>query len=112
VSPSTVQAKHLPAASFDKTVIWLAHFETMSGVAMNPISAKCGHVKRRLNQGQRLKGRTLEFALGVIDEAGRSSNDELMRRIAQKLLSGVQLDEHEYHLMVDVVLLHKRLSAA
>lgn len=76
---------------------------------MNTISARCGHVKRQLNRGQRLTGKVLEFALSLIEEGAK--RDELTGRIHQKLLSGSQLDDYERHIMVDVVLLHTRLGA-
>lgn len=64
-------------------------------------SARCGHVKRRLLRNERLTGKTLEFALSVVGE----DSD-----LADKLRSGQQLSDYELHWMVDVVLLHKRLS--
>lgn len=79
---------------------------------MKAVSAKCGHVKRKLIQGKRLNGEVLEFALSVLpdEKRGSSSSDELLDRIRQKLLSGHQLDEYEYHVFVEVILLHVRLS--
>jgi hypothetical protein len=64
-------------------------------------SAKCGHVKRRLLRNERLSGKTLEFALGVVGE----DSD-----LADKLRTGQPLSDYELHWMVDVILLHKRLS--
>ncbi len=68
---------------------------------MDAISAKCGHVKRRLVRGERLTGKVLEFAVSVVGEGSD---------IASKLRSGQALSDYELHLMVDVYLLHKRLS--
>lgn len=64
-------------------------------------SAKCGHVKRRLLRNEPLMGKTLEFALTVVGEHSE---------IADKLRAGQPLSGFELHWMVDVVLLHKRLS--
>lgn len=74
---------------------------------MKVISAKCGHVKRRLNQNEPLEGRVLEFALSLIGE----TDDDLLSGIAEKLKAGDKLDEYELHIMVDVVLLHAGLGA-
>lgn len=74
---------------------------------MKAISAKCGHVKRRLKQNEPLEGKVLEFALSVIGE----TSDEFLRGIADKLKAGEKLSEYEHHIMVDVLLLHTRLGA-
>ena len=75
---------------------------------MRAVSAKCGHVKRKLIQGKRLNGEVLEFALSVLpdEKRGSSSSDELLDRIRQKLLSGHQLDEYEYHVKHKSCLTH------
>ena len=65
------------------------------------VSTKCGHVKRYLQQNKRLTGKTLEFALTVVDAESQ---------IGEKLKAGKNLTEYELHLLVDVWLLHKRLS--
>ncbi len=65
------------------------------------ISAKCGHVKRKLNSGEPLTGKVLEFALTLLGE-----DDE----IARKLIAGEKLDDYEQHIMIDVYLLHAKLS--
>ena len=36
------------------------------------IGAKCGHVLRRISNGEPLKGKVLKFALEVINESGAS----------------------------------------
>jgi hypothetical protein len=80
---------------------------------MNSISAKCGHVKRRLSRGEPLTGKLLEFALDVIGEGtGNSRHDAFFDVIAAKLKDGTQLSEYEFHMFVEVVLLHVRLGAA
>ena len=65
-------------------------------------SAKCGHVKRRLVRNEPLTGDLLEFALGIVEPGGD---------IAAKLKAGQTLSPYELHLVIDVFLLHARLSA-
>ena len=67
---------------------------------MDAISAKCGQVKRKPKRNKRLTGELLEFALDV------AWDDE----IARKLIAGETLTDYEFHIMVDVVLLHVRLA--
>jgi len=74
---------------------------------MTSVSAKCGQVKRRLKANEPLKGEVLEFALSVIG----GGTDDLLDGIARKLRAGQQLTEYEYHVFVEVILLHVRLAA-
>jgi hypothetical protein len=74
----------------------------------NSISAQCGHVKRRLRAGEPLKGKVLQFALSIIDQ----SSNPLEMGIAKKLNAGEPLGEYEYHVFVEVVLLHVRLGSS
>jgi hypothetical protein len=62
-------------------------------------STMCGHVKRRILRNERLKGKTLEFALTTVDDV-----------VGEKLITGTLLTEYEKHLVVDVWLLHTRLA--
>ena len=78
------------------------------GDDMKSISAKCGHVKRNLNQGKPLEGRVLEFALSLVE----GSADELSIEIGRKLKEGERLNNYEHHIMVDVILLHVKLGCA
>ncbi len=59
---------------------------------MGSVNAKCGHVKRRLNKGEPLTGKTLEFALSVIGEP-RGPDKKMFYGMAYKLKTGQQLDE-------------------
>lgn len=79
---------------------------------MKSISARCGHVKRRLSRNEPLKGKVLEFALSIVEGDCRSPDDELLRGMAEKLKAGEALSDYEYHIMVDVLLLHVRLGSA
>lgn len=79
---------------------------------MNSVSAKCGHVKRRLARGEPLNGKMLEFALSIIGEGEGSSGDDLIDGIAEKLKAQQQLSAYEYHVFVEVILLHVRLGAS
>jgi len=68
----------------------------------NKISAKCGHVKRRLVRNEPLTGELLEIALSAVGE----NNNGLVN----KLKAGEQLSDYQLHLMLDMYLLHKRLA--
>jgi len=74
------------------------------------ISAKCGHVKRRLIRNEPLTGELLEFAISVIGDSNCAGDDEL-NSMVDKLKAGQQLSDYELHIMVDVLLLHKRLGS-
>lgn len=75
---------------------------------MNPISAMCGNVKKKLNRGETLEGEMLDFALDLV----KGSSDATHQAIARKLRGGEKLGDYELHLVVDVLLLHKRLGSA
>lgn len=79
---------------------------------MSTVSAKCGHVKRHLSRNEPLNGEVLEFALSCLPDEGSPADNELLGGIRQKLLSGSKLTEYEYHVFVEVILLHVRLGAA
>ena len=66
------------------------------------ITTYCRLVKRDLSQNKRLTGKTLEFALAVVDHDSE---------IGEKLKAGRALTEYELHLMIDVLLLHVRLGS-
>lgn len=74
--------------------------------------AKYGHIKRKLAKDEPLKGKTLTTALEVVDENlnEKSADSAFWSTIKEKLLSGKTLDDYEYHVFVEVVLLHKRLA--
>jgi hypothetical protein len=57
---------------------------------MRSKSAKYGHVTRRLLRNERLTGKVLESALSVVGQGSTG--------------------DYELHIMVDVLLLHKRLE--
>lgn len=90
----------------------VAQFVVRDGIAMKAVSAKCGHVKRQLRRGERLTGDLLKFALDTLPEDASHAGNGPLVRIREKLVSGHHLDEYEYHLFVEVILLHVRLSAA
>jgi hypothetical protein len=77
-------------------------------------SARCGHVKRRIATGKPLKGKLLAFALDLIDEningTASSEPDKMLKSIADKMQKGTALTDYEVHIMVETVLLSKRLS--
>lgn len=67
--------------------------------ARKSFGTRCGHLKRKLFAKERLEGKMLEFALSIADD-----------KIGKKLKAGEPLDDYETHLMVDVFMLHIRLS--
>ena len=75
----------------------------------NSFSAKSGHVKRRLRRNEPLTGTVLEFALGIIESG---PPDDLCNGMAAKLKAGQPLSDYECHILLDVWLLHLRLSSA
>jgi hypothetical protein len=80
-------------------------------MASKSISAKCGHIKRKLTQNEPLADKTLEFALEVIDYSYSGFSDsQFLDKLAEKLKSREELNDYEYHIMVDVLLVHRKLS--
>lgn len=73
-------------------------------------SARCGHVKRRILAEERLKGKTLDFALDVLASQTGFSDPSFLQGIAESLKKGVPLDEYEKHIMVDVILVHCKIA--
>ena len=73
-------------------------------------SARCGHVKRRILAGEPLKGKTLAFALELLESQRGFSDGDFLREMARKLEKGIPLTEYEEHIMVDVVLVHSMLK--
>lgn len=71
--------------------------------------ARLGHIKRRLRNGEPLKGALLEIALDIAFTKSNDEND-LGNVISKKLEAGKKLSEYEHHIFVDVFLLHERLS--
>ena len=75
------------------------------------ISAKCGHIKRNLSNNEPLTDKTLKFALDVINESYQIFSDaKYLDKLKEKLKSKQQLDDYEYHIMVEVLLVHKKLG--
>lgn len=72
--------------------------------------ASYGHITRKLNNNDPLTGKTLELALELVDVIGDDEQSKFMRNIGNKLKAGEPLDEYEHHIMVDVLILHARLS--
>jgi hypothetical protein len=72
--------------------------------------ARYSHITRRLNNNEPLTGKTLELALELVNVIGDDEQSKFIRNIGTKLKTGQQLDEYEHHIMVDVLMLHARLS--
>ena len=73
-------------------------------------SARCGNVKRRIMAGEPLVGKTLNFALELLEKCRGLSDDVFLRELATKLEKGIPLTEYEEHIMVDVILVHSRIK--
>lgn len=78
--------------------------------ATKSMSARFGHIKRRLAREEPLTGKHLELALDIVGDGG--TGDELIDGISHKLQTGQKLDAYELHLMIDVFLLHAKLGSA
>jgi len=63
---------------------------------------------RRLTRDEPLTSKVLEFAIRVIDESRKGADDDLLTGMADKLTAGRQLSDYELHIMLDVLLVHKR----
>lgn len=72
--------------------------------------ASYGHITRRLNNNEPLTGKTLELALELVDVIGEDEQSKFVKNIGTKLKAGQPLDEYEHHILVDVLMLHARLS--
>jgi hypothetical protein len=80
--------------------IWFRERTPEEKAERKKFATLCGHVTRRLKNNERLRGNVLECALNAVADDST----------AEKLRKGVPLDDYEKHLIVDVVLLHMRLS--
>jgi len=78
--------------------------------ALKGMSARLGHVKRRLTREEPLTGTHLELALDIV--GGGNTGDKLADGIANKFITGQKLDAYELRLMVDVFLRHAKLAYA
>lgn len=74
---------------------------------MNKISAQCGHIKRKLSRNQPLSGELLELALRITEGERMTDFDT---ELSRKLKAGEPLSEYEYHIFMDVRMLHFRLG--
>lgn len=78
-------------------------------IARKRYSARLGHIKRRVHQGERIEGKLLDLALQVIPGGGADDPDDL-KAIHRKLIEGESLNGYEQHLVIDMFLLHARLA--
>lgn len=72
-------------------------------------SAKCGHIKRKIFANEPLKGKTLKFALQVL-EASKQSKNDIIVTISDKIRKGEDLNDYEKSMMEDAILTHSKLS--
>ena len=75
-------------------------------------NARCGHIKRKLIRNEQLTGELLKLALEILEPMPENEDEQskLARGIATKLRHRMPLDEYEFHMVVDVWLLHVRLG--
>lgn len=69
-------------------------------------STKCGHLTRKIIDGEALSGSSLDFAIDIIC----CSSNEKSYKLGRKLILHDKLTDYEKHLMVDVLLLHAKLG--
>ncbi|QIN33801.1 hypothetical protein [Legionella longbeachae] len=68
------------------------------------------NIKQCLANNERLTGKELEIALDLVDVLGDDEQSKFIRNIGIKVKSGEPLDEYEYHILADVLMLHEQLS--
>lgn len=68
-------------------------------------STRLGHIKRKLIAGDKLEGKLLELVLELIP-----ADDPFTKDVPCKLRKGEALTDYELHILVDVILLHAKLS--
>lgn len=76
----------------------------------NEVNVSYDDVKNSLSKNERLTGQALQLALDLVDVSGDDELSNFMRNIGVKLKSGQQLGDYEYHILVDVLMLHARLA--
>ncbi|MFO2857372.1 hypothetical protein SCN05_02420 [Legionella pneumophila serogroup 1] len=69
------------------------------------------NIKQCLTNNVRLTGKELEIALDLVDVLGDDEQSRFVRNIGTKMKAGEPLDEYEYHILVDVLMLHQQLSS-
>lgn len=69
------------------------------------------NIKQCLVNKERLTGKELEIALDLVDVLGDDEQSRFVRNIGTKMKEGEPLDEYEYHILVDVLMLHQQLSS-
>jgi hypothetical protein len=95
--------------------------QVMSGIIYNidyeemekerkSMGSRLGHIKRRLAKKEPLTGETLDLAMELVAVHGDDEKSKFVRNIGVKMGAGQPLDEYEYHILVDVLMLHTRLS--
>lgn len=72
--------------------------------------ARYGHVKRRLSNNKPLTGKTLELALELVNVHSNDEHSSFLRNIGVKMQAGQSLDEYEYHIIVEMLMLHAKLG--
>jgi hypothetical protein len=73
--------------------------------------AKLSHVTRHLNEKKPMTGKVLETALRLVtcdDPTAGINSDPFFQKIAKKMIAGEPLDDYEYHMVVDVHMVHSK----
>lgn len=77
------------------------------------IGAKFGVVKKHIYEKKPMTGKILETALGLVtcdDPQAGINKDPFFIGIAEKMKTGQPLSDYEAHIVIDVHMLHDRLS--
>ncbi|ARG98265.1 hypothetical protein [Legionella micdadei] len=69
------------------------------------------HIKNCLSNKEPLTGKSLEIALELVDVHGDDEHSIFVRNIGTKMKAGLELDEYEHHIIVDVLMLHAQLGS-
>ena len=72
--------------------------------------ARYGHITRRLSRNEPLTGKTLELALELVNVYGDDEQSRFVRNIGVKMQAGQPLDQYEYHIVVDVLMVHEKFG--
>jgi hypothetical protein len=68
-------------------------------------------VKHSLSNHEPLTGKTLEFALEFVDAHGEDEQSRFVKNIGVKMKEGQPLNDYEYHILVDMLMLHTQLGS-
>ena len=67
-------------------------------------------ISKSLGNKEPLTGKALELALELVDIKGDDEQSKFIKNIGVKMKAGKPLDEYEYHIVVDVLMLHAKIG--